>query len=289
MPKSGRPRAILVLSLTAWQPRLPSLSLARLCQNSSRANVRRRMQGERLLMKFHFRRWSLLVLALIGLWLGSCTALTDSADPAQAEATDPTAGLAILQGPATVEMMVNGGKIVMQIDGDNAPVTAGNFIDLVNRGVYDGLVFHRVVREPQPFVVQGGDPQSKDPSFPAQGLGTGSFIDPDTQAPRYIPLEIKPEGAERPLYNQTFETAGIAEAPVLAHRRGALAMARSQLEDSASAQFYITLADLPFLDGSYAVFGYVTEGMDVVDGIEQGDVIESAQVVAGLDQLKTNR
>ena len=60
------------------------------------------------------------------------------------------------------------------------------------------------VKEPQPFVVQGGDPQSTDPSVPAQQLGTGSFVDPDTNAPRYIPLEIKPEGAEEPIYGETF-------------------------------------------------------------------------------------
>ena len=64
-------------------------------------------------------------------------------------------------------------------------------------------------------------------------------------------------------------------------------MARSQFPDSASAQFYFALADLPFLDGSYAVFGYVTEGLDVVDAIQQGDVIESAAVIEGLDNLVT--
>jgi peptidyl-prolyl cis-trans isomerase B (cyclophilin B) len=185
-------------------------------------------------------------------------------------------------------MVVNGSTLVIEIDGTNAPVTAGNFVDLVNRGVYNGLAFHRVVREPQPFVVQGGDPQSQDPNFPAQQLGTGSFVDPETQAPRYIPLEIKPAGAEKPVYSQTFEEARIAEAPQLTHTRGAVAMARSQAPDSASAQFYFTLADLPFLDGSYAVFGYVTEGMEVVDGIQQGDRIESARVVEGLDNLQTN-
>ncbi|MEB3313086.1 MAG: peptidylprolyl isomerase, partial [Cyanobacteriota bacterium] len=76
--------------------------------------------------------------------------------------------------------------------------------------------------------------------------------------------------------------------PALNHRRGAIAMARSQAPDSASSQFYITLADLPFLDGNYAVFGYVTQGMEVVDTIQQGDRIESARVVKGLEQLKTN-
>lgn len=254
-------------------------------------------------MSFQLRRWSFLAMALVTVWLASCTGsptATPEASETPPAAEAPTgapaaavpasaAGLPVLEGTATVEMTVNGERIVMQLDGSNAPITAGNFVDLVNRGVYDGLVFHRVVREPQPFVVQGGDPQSKDPGFPAQRLGTGSFIDPETQTARYIPLEIKPEGADQPLYNQTFEGARVSAAPALPHRRGAVAMARSQMEDSASSQFYITLADLPFLDGSYAVFGYVTEGMDVVDQIQQGDVIESATVVEGLENLKTDQ
>ncbi|MBD2259577.1 peptidylprolyl isomerase [Pseudanabaena sp. FACHB-2040] len=253
-------------------------------------------------MIFQLRRWSLLVLAVMTLWLGSCTG-SPTANAPQAESPVPpeepstptaalpssAANLPVLEGTATVELTVNGERIVMELDGTEAPVTAGNFVDLVNRGVYDGLVFHRVVRDPQPFVVQGGDPQSQDPNFPAQQLGTGGFVDPETQSPRNIPLEIKPQGAEQPLYNQTFESARLTTAPALQHSRGAVAMARSQLVDSASSQFYITLADLPFLDGSYAVFGYVTEGMDVVDQIEQGDVIESAQVTAGLENLKTAR
>lgn len=192
----------------------------------------------------------------------------------------------MLTGKAVVQLIVNDGTITLEIDGDNAPVTAGNFVDLVNRGVYNGLVFHRVVREPQPFVVQGGDPQSASPSTPPQQLGTGSFIDPDTQQPRYIPLEITPANGTEPLYSQTFESAGIQDSPELQHLRGAVAMARSQLVDSASSQFYITLSDLSFLDGNYAVFGYVTEGMDIVDQIQQGDRITSAEVIEGLEGLQ---
>lgn len=191
-----------------------------------------------------------------------------------------------LEGKATVVMTVKGSPITIEVDGSQAPLTAGNFVDLVNRGVYDGLAFHRVVREPQPFVVQGGDPQSKDPNVPSSRLGTGGFIDPDTKKERNIPLEIKPEGAEAPLYSQTFEAARLRATPVLSHKRGAVAMARSQFPDSASSQFYFALADLPFLDGSYAVFGYVTDGMDVVDQIQQGDRIDSAKVTQGLDNLK---
>ena len=246
-------------------------------------------------MAFSTRPFTLALAALLTLWLGACASSPqlDStaeapADPELAEViTTDVSGLPILDGTATVEMVVNGSPIVMELDGANAPVTAGNFVDLVNRGVYDGLIFHRVVRDPEPFVVQGGDPQGNDPSVPVQQLGTGSFIDPDTQAPRYIPLEIKPAGAAEPIYSKTFAEASVNEAPELSHRRGAVAMARSQAVDSASAQFYITLADLPFLDGSYAVFGYVTSGMETVDAIQQGDRIESARVVSGLENLKT--
>jgi peptidyl-prolyl cis-trans isomerase B (cyclophilin B) len=179
-------------------------------------------------------------------------------------------------------MVVKGSPITIELDGDNAPVTAGNFVDLVSQGVYDGLAFHRVVRQPEPFVVQGGDPQSKDPNFPIAQLGTGGYIDPSTNAERVIPLEIKPEGATEPVYGQP-----ISATPVLRHERGAIAMARSQFPDSASSQFYFALADLAFLDGSYAVFGKVTSGMDVVDQIQQGDRIETARVTAGLENLQS--
>lgn len=191
-----------------------------------------------------------------------------------------------LAGEATVELVVKGSPITIQVDGTDAPITAGNFVDLVNRGVYNGLAFHRVVREPQPFVVQGGDPQGRDPNFPIDRLGTGSFIDPATSLPRYIPLEIKAEDADQPIYSKTLESAGISDPPKLKHTRGAVAMARSSLPDSASAQFYIALADLDFLDGNYAVFGYVTSGMEVVDQIQQGDRITSARVTAGIENMR---
>lgn len=202
-------------------------------------------------------------------------------DVMETEMPDQAANLPRLNGEATVQLMVNGSPIVIQVNGDDAPVTAGNFVDLVSRGVYDNLVFHRVVREPQPFVVQGGDPQGRDPNVPASRLGTGGFVDPATQRERRIPLEIKPEGADNPVYSRP-----ISEPPALPHTRGAVAMARSQSPDSASSQFYITLADLDFLNGNYAVFGYVTSGMEVVDQIQQGDRIQSAEVTAGLENLQ---
>ncbi|WP_069791121.1 peptidylprolyl isomerase [Cyanobacterium sp. IPPAS B-1200] len=214
------------------------------------------------------------------------------ADVAENESTDindTIMSLPRLEGKAIVEMKVKGQSITIELDGDNAPVTAGNFLDLVDKGVYDGLVFHRVVTDPQPFVAQGGDPQGKDPNFPASALGTGGYTDPDTNAQRYIPLEIRPqyddsaEGATPPdiIYSQTTDMT-----PQLRHEYGTIAMARSQMPDSASSQFYFTLADLPFLDGSYAVFGRVTNGMDVVESIAQGDRIESVEVISGIENLQ---
>lgn len=217
------------------------------------------------------------------------TATLAEKSPSPSNSNTPVINSPQLTGEATVVMMVKGSPITIQVDGNKAPVTAGNFVDLVNKGVYDGLVFHRVVRDPQPFVVQGGDPQSKDEKFPVGRLGTGGYIDPQSGAERYIPLEILPadsKESDKPVYSATLEEAGIKKKPALTHRRGAVAMARSNLPDSASSQFYFALADLPFLDGSYAVFGYVTEGMDVVDQIQQGDRIESAKVTAGLENLK---
>ena len=192
-----------------------------------------------------------------------------------------------LEGIAKVELTVNGSKIVLEINGNEAPVTAGNFVDLVQKGVYDGLAFHRVIKSPQPFVAQGGDPQGKDPNFPVERLGTGGYVD-ETGSKRQIPLEIKLEGDSEPTYSKGLGQQSGIRSPkvVLKHDRGALAMARSAAPDSASSQFYIALADLDFLDGDYAVFGKVLSGMDVVDGINQGDRIESAQVTEGGENLK---
>jgi peptidyl-prolyl cis-trans isomerase B (cyclophilin B) len=189
-----------------------------------------------------------------------------------------------LDGDATVVMTVGGQAITIKVDGKNAPISGGNFVDLVQKGVYNGTVFHRVVRNPQPFVVQGGDPMSKDPATNPQSYGTGSYIDEATKLPRYIPLEIKTSGAMT--YGKTLEEAQVTDKPVLKHSRGAVAMARSPDPNSASAQFYFTLGDVNFLDGNYAVFGTVSEGMDIIDKIEAGAVIDSAEVTAGAENLK---
>lgn len=168
------------------------------------------------------------------------------------------------------------GEVTMELNGKLAPLTAGNFADLVQKGFYDGLTFHRVVNDPVPFVVQGGDPF---------GNGTGGYVDPTSLRKREIPLEITVADEEEPRYDTLFDQAQIAKPPALPHRRAALAMARSQAPNSASSQFYITLSDQPVLDGRYAVFGYVTEGMDIVDTIQVGDEIQSIEIVSGDDNL----
>jgi peptidyl-prolyl cis-trans isomerase B (cyclophilin B) len=197
-------------------------------------------------------------------------------------------GAPILKGKATVLMMVKGEAITLELDGENAPVTAGNFADLISKGVYDGLIFHRVVRQPSPFVAQGGDPKSKDPNVPMEQLGQSGYLDASGQE-RRIPLEIKPASSAKTVYGMTFEQASLSEKPKLTHKRGALAMARSADPNSASSQFYITLADVSFLDGNYAVFGYVTQGMDVVDKIQQGDRIDSVKITQGAENLKAGK
>jgi peptidyl-prolyl cis-trans isomerase B (cyclophilin B) len=138
-------------------------------------------------------------------------------------------------------MQTNKGNVTIELYEDKAPITTGNFIDLIERGFYDGLKFHRF--EPG-FVIQGGDPR---------GNGTGGFVDPQTGRERRIKLEVSPE---------------------LKHGdAGAVAMARSQDPNSASCQFYITLGPAAFLDMNYAVFGRVSEGMDVVKQLRAGDVM----------------
>ena len=135
----------------------------------------------------------------------------------------------------------NKGTIKFVLNEDMAPITTENFIGLAERKFYDGLKFHRVVPG---FVIQGGCPD---------GNGTGG-------SGKNIPLEVNPN---------------------LKHGdAGAVAMARASDPSSASSQFYITLAPTPNLDGSYAVFGRVTEGLNVVQSIRVGDVMSSVTIVS---------
>lgn len=215
-------------------------------------------------------------VALVGLLSACGSGLQQNSEvAAQIPAAKPAAGLPKLQGKALVQIDTTKGPIVVELDGDNAPISSGNFVDLVKRGFYNGLTFHRV--EPG-FVIQGGDPL---------GNGTGGFIDPATRQERNIPLEIRTTKAGKPdqiLYSKTFQDANLSpltQPPVLTHRRGVIAMARSAYADSASSQFYITLADTNALDGSYAVFGKVIKGMETVNKIQVGDKMTGLKVTSG--------
>ncbi|MBE5230576.1 MAG: peptidylprolyl isomerase [Microcystis sp. M54BS1] len=207
------------------------------------------------------------------------SSITQTSQPASSGSVNMDNYKPRLDGTAVVEMIIKGKPVTIEIDGNAAPVTAGNFVDLVERGFYNGLTFHRVVTEPQPFVAQGGDPQ---------GRGTGGFVDPETKQPRYVPLEILLKDEKEPIYGKSIGQQATSRTPIVAlpHKRGAIAMARSQQPNSASSQFYFALSDINFLDGDYAVFGYVTKGMEVIDTIKQGDKIDSAKVVSGAENLK---
>ena len=128
--------------------------------------------------------------------------------------------------------MQDGGVIKLELDAKEAPITVANFEKLVKEGFYDGLILHRVISG---FMIQGGCP-----------LGTG------TGGPGY---EIKGEFASNGVPNK------------IKHNRGTISMARAQVPDSAGSQFFIMHADAPYLDGQYAGFGKVVEGIEVVDKI----------------------
>jgi peptidylprolyl isomerase len=187
-----------------------------------------------------------------------------------------------LKGRATVEIKTNKGTVTAVVDGYNAPVTAGNFVDLVQRGFYDGLEFTRVEDY---YVAQVGKPS---------GSADG-FVDPSTKKYRAVPLEIMVKGDKKPTYGITLEDAGrYMEQPVLPFSAfGTLGMARPGNDpNGGSSQFFfflfepeLTPAGLNLLDGRYAVFGYVTKDKDVLDKITVGDKIISAKVIDGLDNL----
>ncbi len=136
--------------------------------------------------------------------------------------------------PIVTFMMENGDKIKAELYPDVAPNTVNNFISLINKGFYDGLIFHRVIKN---FMIQGGDPE---------GTGMGG--------PGYsIKGEFKQNGFDNNLK----------------HDRGVLSMARSFMPDSAGSQFFIMHKDSPHLDGEYAGFGKVIEGIEIIDKIAE--------------------
>lgn len=166
---------------------------------------------------------------------------------AREEATDPSLAAAFSNSRPIVSIKTTKGTFTIELFSDKAPKTSANFLSLVKKGFYDGLTFHRYE---QNFVVQGGDPS---------GNGCGGYIDPTTNELKTIDLEVSPE---------------------LSHyKRGMLAMAHMSDPDSASSQFYITLSPQTFLDGKYAVFAQVVDGLPVVMQLRRSDRIVTAKLL----------
>ena len=173
-----------------------------------------------------------------------------------------------------IEVYTNKGKIVFELYGEYAPVTVGNFLDLVKSGTYEKTIFHRVIREPYPFVINAGDPLSRDLNIPRNKIGLGNFVETATGKVRFIPLEIKLVKEDSPRYGKLIKDIKLISNIQLRHEKGTLSMARSTSLNSASSQFFISLRDLPVLDGRYAVFGKLIKGNNVIDLIKEGDYIE---------------
>lgn len=188
----------------------------------------------------------ILMAALLSLCLTGCGDTRENADKSTAKTTKKesfaekkdadTSNSQYLTGKHHAEIVIaEYGKLELELDADVAPITVTNFVNLVKKGFYNGLTFHRIMSG---FMIQGGDPN---------GDGTGG-------SEETIKGEFKSNGVENTMY----------------HKRGVISMARTQNDpDSASSQFFIVQADSDFLDGDYAAFGKVTAGMDIVDKICQ--------------------
>ena len=179
---------------------------------------------------------SLLLFAVFALVLAACGDEKTTDNPEQTDSPKQTASTDyakdVTENPIVTITMENDKKIIIELEPKTAPNTVANFVSLVEEGFYDGLIFHRVIPG---FMVQGGDPD---------GIGTGG--------PGY--------GIKGEFSSNDFENT-------LTHERGVLSMARSQHPDSAGSQFFIMTEAAPHLDGDYASFGKVIEGMEVVDEI----------------------
>lgn len=188
----------------------------------------------------------ILMAALLSLCLTGCGDTRENADKSTAKTTKKesfaekkdadTSNSQYLTGKHHAEIVIaEYGKLELELDADVAPITVTNFVNLVKKGFYNGLTFHRIMSG---FMIQGGDPN---------GDGTGG-------SEETIKGEFKSNGVEN----------------TMSHKRGVNSMARTQNDpDSASSQFFIVQADSDFLDGDYAAFGKVTAGMDIVDKICQ--------------------
>ena len=173
-----------------------------------------------------------LLAALLVLTIAGCGKKEDGKQETVSSEAEQESTEAVT-GKHHVEIAVKDyGTVAVELDADAAPITVANFLKLAGDGFYDGLTFHRII---DGFMIQGGDP-----------LGNGTGGSDET-----IKGEFSKNGVENSL----------------SHTRGAISMARAQQMDSASSQFFIVQSDSTFLDGDYAAFGHVTEGMDIVDKI----------------------
>ncbi len=208
----------------------------------------------------------LLTLAFAATMLAGCGSKTDTTDTTETTEATSTAdetsdGAADTADTSENEELLTGlhhvtidvqdyGTISLELDADTAPISVTNFINLANEGFYDGLTFHRIISG---FMIQGGDPN---------GNGTGG-------SEKTIKGEFSANGVENDI----------------SHVRGVISMARANDPDSGSSQFFIVHEDSTFLDGQYAAFGHVTDGMDVVDAIcEAVPVQDNNGTVAAADQ-----
>ena len=208
----------------------------------------------------------LLTLAFAATMLAGCGSKTDTTDTTEtseatsaadetsdgaADTADTSENEELLTGLHHVTIDVQDyGTISLELDADTAPISVTNFINLANEGFYDGLTFHRIISG---FMIQGGDPN---------GNGTGG-------SEKTIKGEFSANGVENDI----------------SHVRGVISMARANDPDSGSSQFFIVHEDSTFLDGQYAAFGHVTDGMDVVDAIcEAVPVQDNNGTVAAADQ-----
>lgn len=206
----------------------------------------------------NFKKWMFMIIAMISIMtFGGCTAEADKVesketlDRVSTNAKNKESQEDLLSGLYQVEIVVKDyGSIIVELDADVAPITVTNFVNLVKEGFYDGLTFHRVISG---FMIQGGDPL---------GNGTGGS---DTT--------ITGEFSMNAIENN------------ISHTRGTISMARSQNMNSASSQFFIMHQDYTDLDGQYAAFGHVTEGMEIVDQICQNtEVLDYNGTVAAEKQ-----
>ncbi len=168
-----------------------------------------------------------------------------------------------------VLFITNRGNIKLKLYGKSAPITVGNFINFVEKGAYNNTTFNRVIKKPYPFIIRAGGNFLND--------SENNFIDENTGKIRYIPLEIKLKNKKIPIYGKEVDVSDKLNEIELKHKRSYLSMARSKTLNSASSQFYILLKSLPELDGRFAVFGKVINGMNIVDLIQEEDYIIEAK------------